>query len=104
MSELGETCMNEDRTCANLRQKLTQPCSLDVPELRLHLKMRAIIAAPVLRQRAKGLASAHPIRFTSVAIRCGAIFADKFSEVPPGDSETAAGAFWRVSAPTPSVK
>ena len=42
-------CVNIAATSSQIGTKLTQPCSLDVPELRRHLKMRRLTAAPVLQ-------------------------------------------------------
>jgi hypothetical protein len=53
--EGARECMNETRTCTEIGPDLTQPCSLDVPELRRHLKMNHLTAAPVLRPHLSNL-------------------------------------------------
>jgi hypothetical protein len=53
--EGARECMNETRTCTEIGPDLTQPCSLDVPELRRHLKMSHMTAAPILRPHLSNL-------------------------------------------------
>jgi hypothetical protein len=52
--EGARECMNETRTCTGIAPDLTQPCSLDVPELRRHLKQR-LKTSPVLRPHLSNL-------------------------------------------------
>jgi hypothetical protein len=45
---------NDARTCKPVDTRLTQPCSLDVPELRRHLKQR-LKTSPILRPHLSNL-------------------------------------------------
>jgi hypothetical protein len=45
---------NDERTCNPADTRLTQPCSLDVPELRRHLKQR-LKTSPILRPHLSNL-------------------------------------------------
>jgi hypothetical protein len=48
-ADLGLSRQNMDRTDSKSDTPMARGCSLDVPELRRHLKMRRLIAAPVLQ-------------------------------------------------------
>jgi hypothetical protein len=52
--DLGPNCVNEARTDSKIDKHLTTACSLDVPELRRHLKQR-LKTSPILRPHLSNL-------------------------------------------------